>query len=819
MRTTVKILAAISLSVFSFIPLAADGTRSLILNELMQSSIDGPLDSLNEYPDGWIELYNPSSSPVNIKGYSIGKSSKKTECYTLPELILPAGGHCIIYCDKEDQVVSKSGVTVEIHTDFHLSNMSKGKVCLFEPGGELADRIDLQPMPAPNVAYGRISDGAETMGYMLTPTPNDANSGGIARMVLPDPVFSTTSIIVEAQGGSGTRIRLKASLPKDLPSDAIIRYTTDGSEPTTDSPEFPNTLYFTGNTILKAAIFADSCITPPAANRVFIFHGRRITLPVISMVTPPENLYDPKIGIIANNKSTDSDKRYNWRRPVIMDYFPLGSSNAKFTQRCEIRVSGAWSRANDQKSLIAYANSRFGSKDWFTAQFWPYTNPDMLYSPSISLRDGGNDFGNSNMRDGISQMAFGMYCDLDWQGFQPAIIYINGRYDGLLNIRERGNEDNIWMHYNRLEDITLLENPSWGGAPKKGDINQYYEFRNFVRQSGHTLQEFEERMDVIEYTNMMLCHIYMGNHDFPSNNYVMWRPRQEGGRWRWIVKDVDQSLGVWGHSAKEKSIRWILRDPADAIPDATANSEEDTRLLRQLMKTDDYRSIFTDRLSIYMGDFLTAAQVGSLISWAQDQMEYEMPYYKQVYSAISSYDNWTSELKRMIQWVRDRNESMYEQLQEYFGLGNPIPATINKGVASQSSYDISVNGIPLQTHMFDGKLFADREYTIRATYSNEAYQIAGWQIVRTTDLGEQIELRYEPDLTINLDDGLTSVAITAIRQSTGMGTPEEELMEPVSIRYCDLSGMESDHPFPGLNLIRYTYPDGSISVEKRLFGQ
>lgn len=794
-------------------------TRSLIINEVMQSSVGGPLDNLNEYPDGWVELYNPSASPRSAKGYSIGKSSDVSECYVLPELVLPAGGHCMIYCDKEDQVIWESGAVVEIHTNFHLSNMSKGKVCLFEPDGTPADRIDLPPMPAPDVAYGRGSDGAESLGYMLTPTPGTSNAGGFARMVLPDPVFSTSSCIVEAQEGSGTRIRLKASLPKGLPSDAVIRYTTDGSEPTDDSPELSGALYFTRNTILKAAIFADSCITPPAANRVFLFHGRRLTLPVISMVTPPENLYDEKIGIIANNWSTDSDKRYNWRRPVIMDYFPLGSSNARFTQLCEIRVSGAWSRANDQKSLIAYANSRFGSKDWFTAQFWPYTNPDMLYSPSIGLRDSGNDFGNSNMRDGISQMAFGLNCDVDWQGFQPAIIYINGKYDGLLNIRERGNEDNIWMHYDRLDDITLLENPSWGGAPKVGDINQYYEFRDFVRQTGHTLHEFEERMDVIEYTNMMMCHIYMSNHDFPGNNYVMWRPRQEGGRWRWILKDVDQSMGVWGHPAREKTIRWILRDPADAIPDATANNEEDTRLLRRLMETDGYRDIFTDRMTVYMGDFLTAAQVGSLISWAQEQMDFEMPYYKQAYPSINSYDNWKSELIRMKRWIGDRNESMYDQLQEYFGLGNPIPVTINQDVVSQASYDISVNGIPLQTHAFDGKLFANRDYTVSATYSNEAYQIVGWQIVRFTDLGEQVELRYEPELTLNLDDGLNSVAITAIRQSTGIGTPDDELMQPVSVRYLNLSGIESDRPFPGLNLIRHTYPDGSISVEKRLFGQ
>jgi len=35
----------------------------LVINELMQSNIDCIMDDLNEFPDSWVELYNPLTKP------------------------------------------------------------------------------------------------------------------------------------------------------------------------------------------------------------------------------------------------------------------------------------------------------------------------------------------------------------------------------------------------------------------------------------------------------------------------------------------------------------------------------------------------------------------------------------------------------------------------------------------------------------------------------------------------------------------------------------------------------------------------------------
>ena len=54
-------------------PLTENG---VCINEVMQSTFGGELDMLMEYPDSWVELYNPSSGTRRLKGFKIGKKER-----------------------------------------------------------------------------------------------------------------------------------------------------------------------------------------------------------------------------------------------------------------------------------------------------------------------------------------------------------------------------------------------------------------------------------------------------------------------------------------------------------------------------------------------------------------------------------------------------------------------------------------------------------------------------------------------------------------------------------------------------------------------
>lgn len=790
-------------------------TQELYINEIMQSTFGGTLDRLKEYPDGWVEIYNPGPNDISLQDYRIGKKNKFSKAYSLPNYTIPAGGYHVILCDKEDLVSYSTvypDVVREIHTDFRISTDEEGGLYLFNPSGELVDSVHIPKMIAMNIGYGRLTDGADSIGYELQVTRGSANGGGHGK-ILPDPSLSLDSWASEKGEALSVRALRIRAMPdgSPVPDNLVVRITTNGTEPCDTSYILDKYgMLVTRSMVFKAAVFCEGYITPPAVTRTFILHNRDISLPIVSLVMDEDDLYSQDYGIITNNNTNSS--RNNWRRPAVFDYFGRGGMATLLHQPSEVRISGAYSREAALKSMIIYADKRFGTEDFFKRSFWGVTRPDSRRAKSISIRNSGNDFGNSMFRDAVAQQVMGMNTDLDWMAAQPIIFYLNGEYKGIMNLRERGNEDNVWTHYEGLEDLTLIENFQL----KEGDYQEYLDFVDFYSQPGHTLEEFNEVMDVVEYTNMMITNIYQSNTDFPGNNNVMWKPMVEGGRWRFIIKDVDRAFGIWGNSSSQQYLNWVTRKPSDIGSNESANSEEATQLFRSLMEIPEYRDLFVDRFSVYMGDFLNASYINSWIDWYHEQMEPEWDYFHTLYS-INSKGGWENEINNMKRWTGERTDNMYKQLRDYFSLGNLVSAKVNESVSSASYYNITINGVPLTKGVFDGKLFTGREYLFDGDYNDTKYDVIGWEVTTQSASGTWNTQQYfEEQLTYIIPEGTKSFSINSILGTNGIEeNVVEDVLQIVNTVYYNAQGISSDVPFKGLNNVKHTLQDGRIVIEKQ----
>lgn len=790
-------------------------TQELYINEIMQSTFGGTLDRLKEYPDGWVEIYNPGPNDISLQDYRIGKKNKFSKAYSLPNYTIPAGGYHVILCDKEDLVSYSTvypDVVREIHTDFRISTDEDGGLYLFNPSGELVDSVHIPKMIAMNIGYGRLTDGADSIGYELQVTRGSANGGGHGK-ILPDPSLSLDSWASEKGEALSVRALRIRAMPdgSPVPDNLVVRITTNGTEPCDTSYILDKYgMLVTRNMVFKAAVFCEGYITPPAVTRTFILHNRDISLPIVSLVMDEDDLYSQDYGIITNNNTNSS--RNNWRRPAVFDYFGRGGMATLLHQPSEVRISGAYSREAALKSMIIYADKRFGTEDFFKRSFWGVTRPDSRRAKSISIRNSGNDFGNSMFRDAVAQQVMGMNTDLDWMAAQPIIFYLNGEYKGIMNLRERGNEDNVWTHYDGLEDLTLIENFQL----KEGDYQEYLDFVDFYSQPGHTLEEFNEVMDVEEYTNMMITNIYQSNTDFPGNNNVMWKPMVEGGRWRFIIKDVDRAFGIWGNSSSQQYLNWVTRMPSDIGSNESANSEEATQLFRSLMEIPEYRDMFIDRFSVYMGDFLNASYINSWIDWYHEQMEPEWDYFHTLYS-INNKGGWENEINRMKRWTGERTDNMYEQLKDYFSLGSLVSAKVNESVSSASYYNITINGVPLTKGVLDGKLFAGREYLFDGDYNDTKYDVIGWEVTTQSASGTWNTQQYfDEQLTYIIPEGTKSFSINSILGTNGIEeNVVEDVLQIVNTVYYNAQGISSDVPFKGLNNVKHTLQDGRIVIEKQ----
>ena len=791
----------------------------LVINEIMQSNVECIMDDIKEFPDSWVELYNSGDSAVHLQYYMIGTKPDVSKAWQLPNITLGHNSYVIIYCDKEGKTDNR------LHADFRLESGKDGNLYLFQK--EKADAIDklekMAKMPAPDIAYGRATDGANEWGYQLTPTPGKANTGDIcnAKHILGAPVFSEHGQICE----SGSSFQLKLSLPEktpggeDTPEGTIICYTTDGSEPTgkfeettvdlettyvfkpTGSSKLYNApINITSTKVIRAKLFCNGYLSPVSTAQSYIFHPRTMTVPIFSVLTKDAYLNDAEIGLIANNNSKEDKKLHDWRRPVNIEMFTSEGTKSIFNQLGETRIQGGQSRANALKSMVFYANKRFDpDHKQFQYEFFPDQKPGIKKFKSFSLRDGGNDFSDLYFRDLIIQRTMGENTDIDWQAGHTAVLYINGEYMGMLNIRERSNEDNIESNYG-IEDMDMVEI----SHEKVNNVDQFIEefkgseddtfyknFKTFYSQTGHTLAEYEQWLDVSEYLNIMIMNLFYCNIDFPGNNLVFWRPNNDDKsgrpkRWRVIAKDTDFGLGLYGWSETSRSSNTIdmIYNPS-RYTQSWAFSDQATRLFRNMMENQDIKNMFIDKSCVYMGDFMNASGTGEMIDKIKAEAMEEFVAHRDKYNGHynnqgvwipatndnrSDIENKFNDAKKWVAGYKQGNTTYqprsYYFLQhiskKYLNNISSIPVTINQDVDDAELPDnVLVNNIKLTKGVFDGKLFKEnRQITLEGNTNDDSnLYVIGWEIEKNGVSEESVE---GSTYTFKIDNSYQSLHINAI---------------------------------------------------------
>ena len=794
----------------ALLAVAMPGHAQLVINEIMQSNVECTMDDIKEFPDSWVELYNPTDADINLKDYKISAKDKVKKAWQLPDQTVPAGGYAIIYCDKEGKEDNR------LHTDFRLESGKDGNLYLFL-GEEIVDKLEaMAKMPAPDVAYGRKTDGADEWGYQLTPTPGKANTGEIcgAKNILGAPVFSEKGRVVNYGQKS---ISVELNLPDDAPEGAYITYTTDGSEPTATSKKYTEAFHITKSTAIRAKVFCEGWLSPLSTAQSYIFHARKMTVPIFSVQTDDRYLNDKEIGLFANNKSKEDKKLHDWRRPVNVEFFPVEGEPSAINQPGETRIQGGQSRGNALKSMVFYANKRFDpDHKRFDYEFFPDQKPGINQFKSFSLRDGGNDFDDLYFRDLIIQRTMGPNVDLDWQAGHTAVLYINGEYMGMLNIRERSNEDNIYSNYDGLEDVDEIEiahekennQDMFIEELKEGDDVFYQAFKEFYSQKGHTLAEYEEWMDVSEYLNIMVMNLFYGNIDFPGNNIVFWRPNDDAKvdlpkRWRFIVKDTDFGLGLYGRKSDYNTID-LLYNPSKHPDDNWAFTEPATRLVKNMLEDPDILKMFIDKCCVYMGDFMNAKGTGATIDAIKDEALDEFVAHRAKYptwggNSSSEITNKFNDAKKWLAgyteqgwWGQSttylpRTDYFLQHMSTQWNLGTAVKLTINK---TEQDVAITVNDIKLSGKTFDGKFFPNRELVITGT-APEGKEVTGWKLS-----GGRNEEISGSELTINMTQNALTIE-PIIGDATGINSIEQSPLTSDYSAIYDMLGYKVKTPQTG----------------------
>jgi hypothetical protein len=653
------------------------------------------------------------------------------------------------------------------HTNFKLSNTGSELLYLFDPASKVIDQI-LIPQLRENNAYGRFPDGSVSFNIFDHPTPGNANTAGYSG-------YCNDSIIFSQQAGFYATPQVLT-----LSGSSEIRYTLDGSTPTKNSTLYTTPLSLTRTTVVKAACYSATLLAPKIYTQTY-FINEPVTLPVFSISTDPDNFFHPETGIYVLGPGADSTTSpnfganfwFDWERPVHIEYFDK-QKNKCFEVDAGARIFGNYSRANAMKSLAIMMRNRYDYPE-INYQFFPYKNINKF--KSIVLRNSGSDFNTNHLLDGFVHMSVMGKTALDIQGYRPAVVFINGEYWGIHNIREKLNEDYVEANSGVPADsVDMLD--AW--AKEIEGSNNLYDLWWRSGNSDMTKQaNFNAIADHFDLDNMIdffATQIYISNWDWPTNNIKAWRPQTGNKKYRYILHDTDISLGLFGLQNAAFNQLHKVKNGRDLSMGPHAE------LFFNLTKNIAFRNRFINRSADLMNTIFTQQSLSNLLSALRDSIAEEMPRHLARWDGYLGY--WNYEIQNRMDFIRDRPVPARAQMVSEFNLVKQVEVTLN--VVPAEAGVIKINTIYPDTYPWKGIYFDGVPVTVTAV-PNPGYTFTHWEAPALLPSGST-----DKALTLNVHLNETFTAYFS-------GAPVEVLLKVSEINYHSADEKDSGDWFELFN--------------------
>ena len=658
----------------------------LVINEFLASN-----SALNEDPDfqnnsDWLELYNAGSTAINLKGYYITDNLNNPAKWkvTIDTVIAP-GSYVVIWTDSKDSA---------LHTSYNLSKDGE-EIGVFSPIGTIVDTIRYKTQST-DISVGRSPDGGNQWYYFNKPTPGSSNN----TQTFSDIVYSTPQF-----SKSGGLYDSPLSVEISSYMGGTIRYTLDGSEPEEDDMEFSIPINISSTTIIRARIFKPNQIPGPIVTHSYFLneHFQSGSLPVVSIASNPENFWDPVIGIYAQTFKPE------WEVPVNIELFENdGSDRAGFNERAGIKINGLHSWQLPQKMLGIYFRKRYGSGNLDYPLI--YDKERKSYK-TFALRASGSDWSYTLFRDGMTQNSVALNMKIDRIGFRPCVVYINGQYMGIHNIREKVDEDFIAKNHN-LENGTfdMVENEDYAEA---GSLNEYNRLIALYSKDLSIQTNFDalaEVMDIENFTELLCTEIACRNSSI-NHNVMAWKPK-EGGKWKWIINDLD---------------RGYFSPTTDLISYYTGQT---VWPFSRLMMNQGYKAYFGKKLADHLYTTFNPIRIKKLVDKHQQLIEDEMSEHIERWlgttssygNAMPSLDYWYDEVCKLKTFADARPSVLLNNLKSY---GFSSSAQLNLKVSPAEAGSILFNELKIPESEWAGLYPMDIPIDLVAQ-EKPGYKFKGW---------------------------------------------------------------------------------------------
>lgn len=755
---------------YSFVVPGDPPPAQLAINEVLSSNDSSEQDEDGDYSD-WVEIWNSGTEAVDLTGWGLSDSASNPFKWTFGDVSIQAGEFLVVWASSKNRPAVTNGN--QLHTSFAISAGGE-EILLTRPDGTRIDEFAPIAIPT-DYSLGRQPDGTGPWKYFAEHTPGAANVTTGYDAILAAPAFSVPG------GLYATNVEVSLST---VETGAVVRYTLDGSEPTEASPIFTNALVLGSKTgtpndlseiptnyepsgppyyegwqspagevfkfhVLRARVFRDGAMASPAASRSYVVDAagtNRFTLPVVSLATDAGNLFSAETGIYTPLNGNMWQTGSAWERPGTLELFEPDGTCA-FNETIGVRLHGNTTRSRPRKALRLYARGS-GS---FAYQLFADKAVDAF--DTFILRNGGNDWGNGVIRDLFLQ-SLTDNTGLDRQFGRPVLVFFNGEYWGLHDLRERFDDGYAKHNYGLDEDEYVqveIDNASAspyvpiydsGNEALGGDFSNLWDYvRTHDLANPAYYAAVQERLAVDSFIDFYQANIFFANTDWPGNNVRAWRsvatnrvegaPARHDARWRFMLYDTDFGFGAnfeYVPGRDEFTQHDTLAYAASPFQTATPNHPDATLMFRRLLDNADFRQAFVVRFCDQLNVAYSRAHVTN--RWAQ-WVALVAPEMDEHAARWRQPTNWNNECDRIRAYGEQRTEAVWGHVRDYFGLAAPVDLTL--AVTNPAAGFVRINALDLDAgtsgfagYPWTGSYFTNYPVAL-AAQTRPGFQFVEWR--------------------------------------------------------------------------------------------
>ena len=571
-------------------------------------------------------------------------------------------------------------------------------------------------VPTPDVPDSLIGDGSAAVGIF--------------------PIFSEVG---------GIHTSRSKTVEITAPEGYTVRYTTDGSIPTKRSKAYTEPIQISvdrgdGEVIRAACFDQKGNLTGQVITHTYVCAAKTEGLHYTVMLTCDEG----------DLNAMYRDVHAKVERAAHAEILAPDGTRI-ISQDVGLRLFGGSSRALPQKSfkIIARKDGYFGDEPYvglgtFTYPFFSERTViagknagEVLQKyDSLILRNGGNDALLSTaadpdrptlLRDGISNEFIAKYApNVQMSYAHFAVVYLNGEYYGILELRENQNEDYIKRLYGVDDnDVVVVKSEldttrackdhdngggcrfcgSWFFYETDEEAAAQQEMKDWIalckKAAGAVdaseaeyrkiFEEVSSKLDLRNALEYMAAACYLCNTDWPHNNIRVWRytgAPVDGisitdGKWRFATRDMDFTMNRYSgnHPLPEIDTRhtvdmfeWVLSNYVDGYGD---HQQYNDALYLQglfafLMRDDTFRADFAE-LCRTLASEEAAAYLKALYDEAYGQASPIMSDYVNRWSGyaggmISDIRGWKRAASRIESFIEDRPAQFLKHLDKMLGM-------------------------------------------------------------------------------------------------------------------------------------------------------